>query len=485
MLLQAGTLLLVTTAYLAAARAEQTNLGSPDGLPYYAAALILPFGATILSRMQHAPLRLGLGIVAGSAALLGAWNGYTQAVTRWDPIARYTAMLDANPEDRQTTACLAAHYVYEARRTADAQQRQALYEAARPLLERLTTRPQATTRQHLYLAEATLAAGAADAALAAARAALRDAPDSAEAARLAALAADDWARQTGNPETAQTALDYYALGHRRNALPRPMLARFAMLSAGAGRPDRAYAILRQAAGDPPAEEFKPILQQYAVLQQARIKAETALQELAQQKPGSIELLLGQAQRYLMDDKALSAFYLLDRTLAREPANTEAWAAMGFAAARLGRAQGFLAEYAAQQQEPAVWNALAGRCAAAGAWPAAESYLAHAFEAGITSQAPKLALATIARELRQFDRAAAILRAAAEEAPDAPEPWLALAELALSQDKKQEAATLTQEAEKRGADPALLDKLKTQLGDAALPPPAPATPTTGPVRTIIQ
>jgi protein O-mannosyl-transferase len=283
-----------------------------------------------------------------------------------------------------------------------------------------------------------------------------------------AIAAEQQARATGDTTLLIESLRALERINRKGKLPLPALERYSQLAAQIGDTMTALTLMEMVAEEGreealavPLERLRNLSQQINALGEQASRAQ-------REAPRSAEGLVLQAQRNLLQGQILSAFYVLQLAATREPSNIGAWTLLGITSARLNGTQNFLAERGSiPGADIDAWRQLAFRCAAAGAWPAAEIYLRHG--TGQQSDAvalPELILADVATELKQPQRALAYAEAARKAHPTNALPVLRLVDLAIASDDKGRARALLSEAEKLNADSAAIQERLDKIGNVS-------------------
>jgi tetratricopeptide (TPR) repeat protein len=286
------------------------------------------------------------------------------------------------------------------------------------------------------------------------------------------------ASESGSLEDTRRALDYFQRAARLAPGRPDHVAGLGLALASLGDWLGAHAALAPIVPESADEvSASPLAQRYAEIRAMAAQVET-LQEQARQRLGGervpTDVLRIQAQRRFLERNYLPAAYLLDRYLAEVPGDAVGWALLGAARARIGSADRFLAEYpppTVAAGQPSPWLQLATFCAMDGAWGDARNYLTSPV-ARQTLPMPLMALAETALGLQQLDRATALLREATETHPDAPDPWLRLADIAIATNEQAAARGYLDQAAARGAADTALDPRRERLGD---PDEAPEVP----------
>ena len=210
--------------------------------------------------------------------------------------------------------------------------------------------------------------------------------------------------------------------------------------------------------------------------------EKAALEAAKNNPNDVNALLARAEREVLLGRLTPALYLAGAGFRRHPEDEKMWRVVGQVKGARGEAEQFMA---AHPDAPAErWAGLVNRCADMGLWDAAAAYLPKSGLAG--EGTPEEAVAGMAMKRNQPTMARIWLVRAMERHPDAWQPALSLADMALKSGNNGGAAAFLAEAEKRGAPAGPCGELRARLGGNA-PAPAPLQPGEEftPVRTMIQ
>ncbi|MDZ4861297.1 MAG: tetratricopeptide repeat protein, partial [Candidatus Hydrogenedentes bacterium] len=271
-----------------------------------------------------------------------------------------------------------------------------------------------------------------------------------------------------NLEEKQRALDYFRRAERLEALEPGARITYALTLARTGNVGgaaRALAPLDPANPNSPAAEpmrqLTPLLEQLQTAQQEYREVETA-------SAGSKESILAQIDYLLADGQTLQAFYLLDRFVRYNPDDFTAWLLMGLTRARVGGAEKFIAEHpvapvAPEGAQPA-WLQLARRSAESGRWDAVRTYLEFAATQSDVYASPLVTFSDLAIELKQLAVASATLTELTKSQPENPLPWLRLCDIALQSNNLPQARRYLDEAERLGAEPALVASLRAKAGE---------------------
>lgn len=304
-------------------------------------------------------------------------------------------------------------------------------------------------------------------------------PEDQEAALYLAYALEQRAQGGASPDFAIGALRAYRRAERLGVLPKEAQGRYGVMAASFGDFETGLSMLKAAAGDDDKSPFKAPLDQFSKLaeqvQAAGQRADAALS----QNPGAVEGAVARAEKLLMEGRTMSAFYLLQLVIPQTVGNDGPWAMLGVVSARIGGAENFLKDWGPSRAgSVAAWEQLGFRCAAAGAWDAAELYIRYGLSS-VAGAMPELKLATIAMQAKQPDRAMSYVDAARKAYPDSPAPWLQMADMSIEAQNFALARGQIDEAEKRGATPEEVKARRDKLGSGQSSVP------TGIQRTVIQ
>lgn len=428
-------------------------------------ALALP---ALAMAMPVPALRTGMALAALAWAACGAFFNYRDAAAWTDPAAVWQA------EAERTGDARAWQYLAEYQLTAPAAEGANPQQAALPALQAWHAKAPEDARAAAMLGGALLATGKADEALPVLQDALRLNPWNGAAAARIATAYEQRARTEGR-DALLRARDYYARAQALGALSKQEMEPYALVLAGAGDIAGAAQVLKQAIGDTQDGPATAALKRFeAGAQQIRAREKASTEALAKASPTDSSGIVQRAEVEYLRGRYMQAFYLLDRVLRRDNANTAAWSMLGLVRARGGAEDAFLEEYgAAPAANSAAWDDLARRCATSNLWDAALTYLRRSPDGNA-----ELRLATVAQELGQPQRMEQLLTQAAEAAPEDPLPWLRLGELAIQGKDLARATSALAEAQKRGASDEALKPLRDQLG-------TPATPGGTPMQKIVN
>ena len=277
------------------------------------------------------------------------------------------------------------------------------------------------------------------------------------AVRLAALAEARGDRRA--------ALDWYAYAAARGPLSPEAAYRYASLLLSIGDAARAQEFLSTL----PAAAHDTLLgQTRARVQQTLAGQQDLLQRAAQfagADPDDPRVLEMRARAFLVQGMPLQAAYLLDEIRRTTGTLTlDQWQLLGMARARLQAFENFLADW--EQLPDGVpgdaWQTMAERLLDSGLIHAAAGAYGRAHTIADPQQRFR-ALAEFAAANKGPAHAAGVWRAAAEQFPQWPQPWLALADMAIEQNDGASAQRLLQEAEARGADAESLRTRREALG----------------------
>ena len=431
--------------------------------------------AFLLRALKQPPLRTGAGIVVALLVLVSAYytNGVVTAmadpVTWWAGKIQPVAALEDQPSDVREAQ--AAYRTYQARSIAaaanqlgDANARAGVLEQARPALEEALTLTPGHGERAKLLGSVLQETGHPDEAVAALEQALRAEPFDQETTLRLATLMDDRAKRGGGSDALQLAVDYYDRAGQLGPVAGDLALRAAMAHAALGDFQRALPTLQAVVGTDEEHPLSPAFKQFQAMAGALRNLHLQEQEASAQEPGGVAALLARANAAMVLSQPVKAFYLLDLVLLRDPKNAEAWGQMGVTCARMDNADGFLREWGKElDADLSAWRGLATQCAAVGLWEPALEYLKHASAVFPDAPLPLVALAEVALELGQAQRAQAMLEQAAADHPDRPEPWLKLADIAIAAKNMAPVAGWLAEAESRGAAPEAIQLRRDQAG----------------------
>lgn len=436
------------------------------GNPYLLfTGLAIAFPLAIVERTRPVA-RTCSAVFSVTVIMAGAVLNYMETAAWLDPGTRWQAEAERTGDARAWQ--YAAEFQLASGDPADAQAR------ALPALQTWREKAPGDARAAGLLGGALLAAGKPDEALPVLLEALRLDPwNGAAAARLGAV--HEQRARTGDRGALIAARDHYARAEALGALGKADAEAYAMVLAGLGDLGGAARVLKPLAGAGDTGPVAAAVKRFeAGEQQIRAREQQARAALGTVSAGDLSALVARAEAEFLRGRYMQAFYLLERLVKRDGANTAAWSLLGLVRARMGAADAFLNEHGALPAATgAGWEELARRCAASNLWDAALIYLRKSPDGNA-----ELRLATMAQELGQPQRIEALLQQAAEAAPADPLPWLRLCEFTLKAKDLARANAALAEAQKRGASEEALKPLRDQLG-------APAVPGAAPVQTIVN
>lgn len=448
--------------------------------PLACTALLLPWLFQLLRRQK---VRVAAGVLAVALVLVLAVLAYQRGALWRDPVRLWPEAARQAPESAAPWRNLGAFFRHAANNAASPEAQQELLTQAeepfRNALERAPDDPELMSSLGAILH----AAGKHEEALPLLESALRENPFDQEAAIHLALVYEGRAGGAQGREALRKALDYFRAAETSGPVPGEARAHYGMVLAAFGQYGEAARHLAAAA--PPGAQDSPLAtsrDRFKQMAERVQQLEAAANQKLAEHPQAVEGLVAQAEAHVVRGHTLDAFYLLDFALEREPGNRNAWQLMGFVCAQMDSRDRFLSEWSAPfAGNEEAWKQLAGRCAAGGAWDAAQAYLGAEMRASESAELPRVTLADIARQLRQPRRAYALLRQATEAHPDNPAPWLELADLALSGNDPANARKYLNEAEQRGAFEEELEARREKLDGTPARPEAMGEP----VRSIIR
>jgi len=450
-------------------------------LPIAGLAMLLPWG---MQQIKNPAINRGAGIVAAAAILVLGFLSFQRTDLWKSPAALWAQEAERHP-DALTPWIEQGRFLWaQSRVVAETTNepellKQAYSDAAMPWRNVLDRDPDHREAQK-RLGMIQLELGQVDEALDLLSKVVVYEPEDQQLVLYLALANEQQARKTADREVIASALRGFRQASRLGALPPEAKASYGMLSAGMGDYETGVQLLQTVVGDTadhplaaPLKQFQSVLEQVRSLDQ---RADTA----AKEHPESPESIALRAERLLVEGRTMSAFYLLQLALDQAPAQDGVWALLGYVSARMSSGDQFLAERGeSRASNAAAWGQLAVRTASGGLWEAAEAYLRYGLTRVGGTDLPEVKLAGIAVQLRQIPKATAYLEAAQQAYPDRPEPWLGLADIAITAGESTRAVTLLDGAEARGAAAELVKPLRDKLGGEKAPS------STGIQRTIIR
>jgi tetratricopeptide (TPR) repeat protein len=502
----------------AAALAQPEGWTAPHGayLSLAGAALILPWA---LSLFRAPGVRTVMGLAMAALLVVAGAAAYQRTVAWHAPETLWSAAAESHPDATAPWQYLGRIAEDRARTAQEPDQARHAVQEALAYYEEAAARDSRDLDIARSVARLTLELGRVPQAIERLDALARRAPFDGEVARLHARAHDlalrfgametlpQFAASTGAPDEllnrirmtlAQQPPDPAALAEAATFLTRaareqPLSSHARAAAASYARAETlgalepgdhvAWALMNFALGNVPraaealarvdladsaamASEFNGLLQRQLGL---AAQSEQQSAELIATPERQLEALHRRAQALLLRGEHTAAAYLLENLVKREETREAAWQELGALRAGQGHAALFLAEHGGHAPPvERIWQTLALRCMALGHWEAARAYLA-APEAGLTPLEQEMAIGDAAFALRMLDRAEQLLRATAANHPEAPEPWLRLADLFLAQEQPAQAASLLAEAEKRAANPDELEMRRTRIREGGADP----------------
>jgi len=447
---------------------ERLSLAQPAYLAIAGLLLVVP---GFVQQLPGPTLRAGAGGVLALLALYFGVTAFQRTLEQTNPQSYWAAKAETSTE--ATPSRHLAEYqislAIESTNPAD-------IELALPAVQQWATRAPEDARAQAALGRVLASVGRTEEALAALREAVRRDPGNPEAVLACARLQEEQAR-TGGRGDLLLAAEFFQRAAALAPLQPSDQALHAMVLAATGDLDGAIQRLRAVTGNDDNSPFAATLKQFeSARKQQETLAATAAKAL-NDKPESMDGIVGRAEVELAEGRVMQGFYLLDRVLNREPAHPTAWALMGYARARMNDAQGFLAEWAsARAPQDTAWTQLAGRCAAGNHWDAALAYLRAATVEPAGTTIPEVRLADIALQLRNARRAVELLQAAAEAHPTDYIPLTRLAELGIAMKDTARASAWIDDAEKRGAPTEEIRALREKLrASPAAPVPGDTQP----------
>ena len=360
--------------------------------------------------------------------------------------------------------------------TSTEEQKTILAQAEIPLRQALERAPE-NAEIMARLGTVLRAVGKNDEAMALLKDALRRTPFNVAAARELSTIFDDKMRTAPTLDTLRASIDYLQ-GVSFNALPFETRARFALAESTLGNYDRSIALLTGIV-DPATDSTLALRlkQDTEILNQERTLDATSKKQFSE-NPASIEGVITRARMHLTRRAPLRAFYFLDLALRTNPGHREAWALMAITRAQMNEFEGFVTEWgSAEGVNTTTWLNLVNQCASMSMWSAGVRYLQIAPNLP-QDQPPNLIMAKIALNLGQSHVAAQLAQQAAALHADDPRPWLMLTDMAITANNMAAVRTTLNEAQKRGASQADLEKRNKAAGiDSSLP--------SRPERTVIR
>jgi tetratricopeptide (TPR) repeat protein len=295
-------------------------------------------------------------------------------------------------------------------------------------------------------------------------------PEHPEALWHLAVALDGQSETTGDPVMQTHALALYERAVEAGTLPRALILRYAQSLAERGRfEDAAQLAAEFAEGEGADTAAQNILQGATRANQAAANIGQQVAQLSQVDPTSPQSIAARGQLLALQGYNLQASYLLETALESLPDHAVAWTMLGIAKAKMNAAQDFVEKHSLTPSPPpgqtSTWRPLIAAVAADGLWDAAQTYAeAAAKAADPVFQEPLQALADVAVELRQPQRAIELLQAAAEARPTDPVPWLRMIDAALMMNDLTAARTYYARAQERNAPAEELEKRRPRLGN---------------------
>jgi protein O-mannosyl-transferase len=191
--------------------------------------------------------------------------------------------------------------------------------------------------------------------------------------------------------------------------------------------------------------------------------EAQARQLAADNPNDPTAALVFSIAMLERNDVLKVLYTLSDVIERHPEFVPGWVTLGFVHARMGETDSFVKHHGAApppgENNASPWMDLAAMCAQSNYWDEAAAYLEHAGPATGDDRKPLLIVADLARQLGRSDVYADFLRRATEAYPNDPTPWLVIVDQNIEANNAQVATGALQEAEKRGAPAAEIEKRK--------------------------
>lgn len=279
------------------------------------------------------------------------------------------------------------------------------------------------------------------------------------------------AQERSEPSNITKAVDYYERALELGPIPARAAERVAGLYFALGRVADAGAVLSRL----PEAEQPSAMRQAAMnsLDQIGGLERKAFQLVQEQAPAK-EIAGEMARSYILRGNYQRAFYTLADLHERGQGDPLTWSFLGVCKAMMKDPQGFLDEWPQPPGTPEEqhWIHLAQTCATLNQWDAAELYL-ESPEAAVSVQSfPLLVLGGIAASMNQGARAEQYFQQATDTYPGLPDPWMALADLAVMRRDRDAALRYLNAAEQRGADEAALAERRQRLGAPAVEEDAP-------------
>lgn len=298
----------------------------------------------------------------------------------------------------------------------------------------------------------------------------RDAGHQSATLHTAALLQQAGNEQPGGDATLQS-FDYYRRAIALGPLPPAFSGAYGTLLAGLGDfPDALPRLKTAEEATPGGPWTQSITDVHGYMESIQLLEKKAAQA-SSQRPPQPEAVLLHAQALCLQRDYLAAAYRLDQYLKTRPVDMAGWLYLGLARGATDATAHFIARHSPppvpMSGQGQAWTQLAQLCAASGYWDVAAQYINHAAEEG-DLRIPMLAMGEVALSLSQTRRAYDYMRQAADNNPTSPEPWLRLADLAISSKDFTTARGYLKEAEERGAGPQALESRRSQLEEAAPP-----------------
>ncbi|GMV93771.1 MAG: hypothetical protein AMXMBFR82_35490 [Candidatus Hydrogenedentota bacterium] len=276
----------------------------------------------------------------------------------------------------------------------------------------------------------------------------------------------------GNMSDRLLAIDYFRRAEELGPLPPEMRTQFAVLLTSIGDLEAAEEELTAVVE---ASEYTPATQQLEVVRRTRnvlSDADRRARQILDTDPSSADGLRLHAEVLMGRGMLLQASYVLARLLRQNPDDLDSWVLQGAVRAMVNDEPRFLSEWpkapAPEPGAPSGWVQLAQRCAAAGRWTGARTYLEAAAGRAPDVSLPLVTLAEIALSMNLPATATPYLEEAAETYPDSPRAWLLLADVAIGSENFAAAQRYLDEAEKRGASASELEPRRARIGDVPAP-----------------
>jgi tetratricopeptide (TPR) repeat protein len=428
----------------------------------------------ILTLLKPPPLRAAVGLLAACCVFAGGAATYMRNGVWIQETSLWEDAVAKAPDNAVALRNLGRAYINFADAAGKRAQTPEMYRAAEETLRESVSKNVRDVKAQTDLAIAVARQGRRDEALPLFLDVLRlDAANRFATVNMALLL-DSMSTASGDEELLNRSIDYFRRADVLEPLTGDSLARYGAALFARGDFEAAEDALRRAVGNDSASPVAPLLKNV----QDALKAVRSMEQQSRaafaQDPDDLVGLKAKAQGLALRGRSLDADYVLEGIWRENRQDFPTWILSAFVKAKLGAAETFARSYA-PPSKPAevasVWKEAARACAARGLWEPAKIYLETQGAKDEGVDAPLVALADVAKELRQESRARDFLEQAVKANPNDPKPMLGLFDLVISSDPRAAAGFLA-EAEKRGADAPSLASRKEKLGSAGINPSEP-------------